>query len=116
MNADEMICLGADGSIYTVKRYANLVCNEKGLPERYEVPSLPSVDLVAKAFTVRELEEHPLRKARFKMIAAKEHNIIEKQRPQDVTIDEARGMAETWFREEGFQKKEVDFFIKEYWS
>ena len=116
MNANEILCLGINGQIYTIKRYAELICDENGLPLRYEMPSLPSVWLIARAFTERELEEHPIRKAFFKYLAAKEHNIVEKQRPQDVTLEEARNMAETWFREKGFEKKEVDFFIKEYWN
>lgn len=116
MNPNEVICLGVDGHIYSIKRFADLIYNDKGLPEHYEIPSLPSVELIAKAFSVREIEEHPLRKARFKMIAAKEHNITEKMRPQDVTIDEARGMAETVLRELGLEKNNVDFILKEYWS
>lgn len=116
MNPNEVICLGADGNIYIVKRYVEVKYNEKGIPVGYEQPTLPSVPLIARFFSVRELEEHPLRKAYFKMLAAKAHNIVEKQRPQDVTIAEARGMAETVFRELGFEKNNVDFILKEYWS
>ena len=116
MNANEILCLGINGQIYTVKRYAELECDENGLPVRYEMPSLPSVPLIARAFTERELEEHPIRKAFFKYLAAKEHNIVEKQRPQDVTIEEARQMAENELRKAGFEKPEVDAALKEYWN
>jgi len=116
MNSDEISCLGIDGHIYTIKRYVELKCDENGLPVRYEVPTLPSVHLIARSFASNDLENHPIRKVRFKYLAAKEHNLVEKQRPQDVTLEEARNMAETWFREKGFEKKEVDFFIKEYWK
>lgn len=114
MNPDEIFCLGINGQIYTVKRYAELECDENGLPVRYETPSLPSVPLIARAFTERELEEHPIRKALFKYLAAKEHNIVEKQRPQDVTIEEARNMVWEWLHEHG---KQFDWagIISEYW-
>lgn len=116
MNPNEIVCLGVDGQIYTVKRYAELECDENGLPVRYEMSSLPSVPLIARAFTERELEEHPIRKALFKYLAAKEHNIVEKQRPQDVTIAEARQMAEDTMRISGMNKNEVDFALNAYWS
>ena len=114
MNPDEIFCLGINGQIYTVKRYAELECDENGLPVRYETPSLPAVPLIARAFTERELEEHPIRKAFFKYLAAKEHNIVEKQRPQDVTIEEARNMVREWLQEHG---KRFDWtgIISEYW-
>ena len=114
MNPNEILCLGINGQIYTIKRYAELICDEDGLPVRYEMPSLPSVPLIARAFTVRELEEHPIRKALFKYLAAKEHNIVEKQRPQDVTIEEARNMVWEWLHEHG---KQFDWagIISDYW-
>lgn len=114
MNPDEIYCLGIDGHIYSIKRFVELECDENGLPIRYEMPSLPSVPLIARAFSIRELEEHPIRKALFKYLAAKEHNIVEKQRPQDVTIEEARNMVLEWLHEYG---KQFDWagIISEYW-
>lgn len=116
MNPNEIVCLGADGNIYFIKRYCEVEYDKNGIPVRYNQLSLPSVKLIARFFSVKELEEHPLRKAFFKFLAAKAHNIVEKQRPQDTTIEEARQMAETWFREKGFEKNEIDFFIKQYWN
>lgn len=115
MNSDEIYCLGIDGHIYSIKRFAELECDENGLPIRYEMPSLPSVPLIARAFSIQELEEHPIRKALFKYLAAKEHNIVEKQRPQDVTIEEARNMVREWLQE---HDKQFDCagIISEYWS
>ena len=115
MNPNEILCLGIDGHVYSVKRCAELICDKNGLPVQYETPSLPSVPLIARAFTERELEEHPIRKAFFKYLAAKEHNIVEKQRPQDVTIEEARNMVWEWLQEYG---KQFDWagIISEYWN
>ena len=116
MNANEILCLGINDQIYTVKRYAELICDENGLPVRYEMPSLPSVPLIARAFTERELEEHPIRKAFFKYLAAKEHNIVEKQRPQDVTIEEARDMVREWCLANNWANSQANVWIKEYWN
>ena len=115
MNPNEILCLGINGQIYTIKRYAELICDENGLPVRYEMPSLPSVPLIAHAFTERELEEHPIRKALFKYLAAKEHNIVEKQRPQDVTIEEARNMVREWCLANDWANSQANVWIKKYW-
>lgn len=115
MNPNEILCLGIDGRVYSVKRCAELICDENGLPVQYETPSLPSVPLIARAFTERELEEHPIRKAFFKYLAAKEHNIVEKQRPQDVTIEEARNMVRQWLHDYG-QRFDWAGIISEYWN
>ena len=113
-SADEIHCLGIDGHIYSVKRYAKLECDENGLPVRYEMPSLPSVPLIARSFSWNDLEEHPIRKALFKYLAAKEHNIVEKQRPQDVTLEEARNVVREWLQEYGKQFNCAEI-ISEYW-
>lgn len=114
MNINEIICLGIDGNIYSVKRYAELEYDDNGFPVKYLVPKLPSVPLIAKAFSARELEEHPIRKARFKYLAAKEHNIVEKQRPQDVTLEEARNMVRQWLHDYG-QRFDWAGIIADYW-
>ena len=114
MNPNEILCLGIDGHIYSIKRFAELEYDKNGLPVRYEVPRLPVVPFVARGFTERELEEHPIRKAMFKYLAAKEHNIVEKQRPQDVTIEEARNMVRDWCNANDFLP--ADYYIKEYWN
>jgi hypothetical protein len=119
MNANEIVCLGVDGKIYLVKRYLEIVCDNRGIPVFpvvYEKNNVPQVQFIAKFFSMHEAEKHPLRKAFFKFLAAKEHNIVEKQRPQDVTIIEARQMAEEALRISGIHKDEVDFALNAYWS
>ena len=116
MNTNEIICLGIDGNIYSIQRFAELEYDENGLPLEYKIPTLPSVPLIAKAFSERELEEHPIRKARFKYLAAKEHNIVEKQRPQDVTIEEARNMVREWCLANNWANSQADVWIKKYWN
>lgn len=115
MNSDEISCLGIDGHIYTIKRYAELKYDENGLPVRYEVPTLPSVPLIARSFASNDLENHPIRKARFKYLAAKEHNIVEKQRPQDVTIEEAYEMACAALMNCGYSENEAKQIVENYW-
>lgn len=116
MNPNEIICLGINGHIYTIKRYAELIYDENGLFVDYEIPPLPSVPLIAHAFTERELEEHPIRKALFKYLAAREHNIVEKQRPQDVTIEEARNMVREWCLSNNWAESQANLWIKKYWN
>lgn len=116
MNSDTVDCIGADGFKYEVKRYAELNYNERNVPTGYSIPDIPSVPLVDRVYCFSHVQKHPLCIARYKMLAAKEHNIVEKQRPQDTTVEEARQMAETWFREKGFEKNEIDSFIKQYWN
>ena len=116
MNADEIVCLGVDGKIYHIKRFCEIKCDEEGIPYEYEKLRLPQVYLIARGFSVRELEEHPLRKAYFKLWAAKAHNIVEKQRPQDVTIDEAKQMAKDWFLSQDWAESQANIWIREYWN
>ncbi len=119
MNANEIICLGVDGNIYSVKRYLEVICDNRGIPVFpvvYEKNSVPQVQFIAKFFSMYEAEKHPLRKAFFKFLAAKEHNIVEKQRPQDVTIEEARSAAKEFFLSDGWAESQANLWIKQYWS
>ena len=108
--------LGVDAQLYSV-RQPELVRDKDGLPVRWDVPALPSVKLIAQVpvGNPMRIEEHPLRKAYFKWLAAKTHQIFEKQRPQDVTIEEARNMVWEWLHEYG---KQFDLagIISEYWT
>ena len=113
----EILCLGIDGKIYSIPSELRLLCDEHGIPIGYEQFELPcDVDFVARSYVNggNDLNEHPLRKAFFKLWAAREHNIVEKQRPQDVTIEEARNMVLEWLHEHG---KQFDWagIISEYW-
>lgn len=116
---NEILCLGIDGKIYGVPSELKVICDEHGLPTGYEEAKLPcDVDFVARSYVHggNDLNEHPLRKAFFKLWAAREHNIVEKQRPQDVTYDEAYEMARTVLVNCGYTEREAENIVENYWK
>lgn len=111
-------CLGVDGQLHSINQEAKLLFDEHGLPYAWKIQPLPSVKLIAVVpeYNPEKIEEHPLRKAMFKYLAAKSHKIFEKQRPQDVTIEEARDMVRNALLESPLiHSCEIDSIIEKYY-
>ena len=111
-------CLGVDGQLHRINQEAKLLFDENGLPWAWKIDPLPDVKLIAVVpeTNFEKIEQHPLRKALFKYLAAKEHKIFEKQRPQDVTMDEALDMVRSALFESGVHRSEIDKIIDKYYS
>ena len=110
-------CLGVDGQLYNINQEAKLLFDEKGLPYAWKLNPLPDVKLIAivPESNPEKIEQHPLRKALFKYLAAREHKIFEKQRPQDVTIYEAQDMIRAALLESGVHPAEIDKIIDKHY-
>ena len=109
--------LGVDGRLHSLKTEADLLRDDKtGLPWAWKLPSLPDIALVAKVpeSAPWKIDEHPLRQAWFKYEAAREHKIFQKQRPQDVTMDEAVDMARAALSDLDYSTSEISGFLEKY--
>lgn len=111
-------CLGVDGQIHRISQNAQLIFNERGIPIAWKFDPIPDVQLieVVPETNFEKIEHHPLRKALFKYLAAKEHKIIEKQRPQDVTMDEALDMVRQALIDSGVSASEIESIITKHFS
>ena len=111
-----VVCLGVDGQLHRVNQEAHLLFDEKGLPYAWKIDPLPDVKLLAVVpeCNPEQIEQHPLRKAMFKYLAAKEHKIFQKQRPQDVTMDEAQDMLRAALQNENLTSVEIEKILKKH--
>ena len=109
-------CLAADGQIYRINQNAQLVFDERGLPIVWKIDPLPDVRLIelVPETNAEQIEQHPLRKALFKYLAAKEHRIFEKQRPQDVTMEEAIAMVRSALRPYYASEDEIEKVLQKH--
>lgn len=111
-------CLGVDGQIYRISQNAQLIFNERGIPIAWKFDPIPDIQLIAVVpeTNFEKIEQHPLRKALFKYLAAKEHKIFEKQRPQDVTMDEALNMVRQALADSGVSASEIEPIVAKYFA
>lgn len=109
-------CLAVNGQIYRINQNARLLFDERGLPYVWKINPLPDVRLIelVPENNAEIIEQHPLRKALFKYLAAKEHRIFEKQRPQDVTIDEAITMVREALRPYYASEDEIEKVLQKH--